>query len=64
MTIKQFFIVAARWCYQWIRPKPAYYHKVNEEGVEPAQEGLPRLIVSLTSFPARIKTVGYTIESI
>ena len=64
MTIKQFFIVAARWCYQWIRPKPAYYHKVNEVGVEPAQEGLPRLIVSLTSFPARIKTVGYTIESI
>lgn len=52
-----------RWCYQFVRPKPAYYHKVKEVGVEPA-EGIPRLIVSLTSFPARIKTVNYTIESI
>ena len=52
-----------RWCYQFIRPKPAYYHKVNTIGVEPA-ESSPRLIVSLTSFPARIKTVNYTIESI
>ena len=53
----------ARWCYQFIRPKPAYYHKVNTLGVEPADSS-PRLIVSLTSFPARIKTVSYTIESI
>lgn len=52
-----------RWCYQFIRPKPAYYHKVNTIGVEPA-ESSPRLIVSLTSFPARKKTVNYTIESI
>lgn len=52
-----------RWCYQWFRPKPAYYHKVNSNGVEPIVSA-PRLIVSLTSFPARIKTVSYTIESI
>lgn len=52
-----------RWCYQWFRPKPAYYHKVDTVGVEPAGSA-PRLIVSLTSFPARIKTVSYTIESI
>lgn len=52
-----------RWCYQWFRPKPAYYHKVNTIGVEPTVSS-PRLIVSLTSFPARIKTVSYTIESI
>ncbi len=55
--------IFARWCYQFIRPKPAYYHKVNCLGVEPAISS-PRLIVSLTSFPARIKTVSYTIESI
>lgn len=53
-----------RWCYQFIRPKPAYYHKVNSMGVEQADGGSPRLIVSLTSFPARIKIVNYTIESI
>ena len=53
-----------RWCYQFVRPKPAYYHKVNSVGVEQAESDSPRLIVSLTSFPARIKTVNYTIESI
>lgn len=53
-----------RWLYQFIRPKPAYYHKVNSMGVEQADGCSPRLIVSLTSFPARIKTVNYTIESI
>ncbi len=58
------FTVAARWCYQWVRPKPAYYHKVNTVGVEASDGVAPRLIVSLTSFPARIKTVSYTIESI
>lgn len=52
-----------RWCYQFVRPKPSYYHKVNTVGVESACSS-PRLIVSLTSFPARIKTVNYTIESI
>lgn len=52
-----------RWCYQFVRPKPAYYHKVKSVGIEPC-EASPRLIVSLTSFPARIKTVSYTIESI
>lgn len=56
--------IFARWCYQFIRPKPAYYHKVNAIGVEPATTGNPRLIVSLTSFPARIKTANYAIESI
>lgn len=55
--------IIARWCYQFIRPKPAYYHRVNSVGVEPVVSS-PRLIVSLTSFPARIKTVSYTIESI
>lgn len=55
--------IIARWCYQFIRPKPAYYHRVNSVGVEPVGSS-PRLIVSLTSFPARIKTVSYTIESI
>lgn len=55
--------IIARWCYQFIRPKPAYYHRVNFVGVEPVVSS-PRLIVSLTSFPARIKTVSYTIESI
>lgn len=55
--------VFVRWCYQWIRPKPAYYHKVRTVGIE-KKESTPRLIVSLTSFPARIKTVSYTIESI
>lgn len=64
MTIKKAFTIFARWCYQWVRPKPEYYHKVNEVGVEPAEEGKPRLIVSLTSFPARVKTVSYTIESL
>ena len=55
--------IFARWCYQFIRPKPAYYHKVNSIGIDPACSS-PRLIVSLTSFPARINTVNYTIESI
>lgn len=64
MNIRKVFTIVARWCYQWVRPKPSYYHKVNEVGVVPAEEGKPRLIVSLTSFPARIKTVSYTIESI
>ena len=64
MNIRRLFTLTARWCYQWVRPKPAYYHKVNECGVDPATDGSPRLIVSLTSFPARIKTVSYTIESI
>lgn len=64
MDIKKLFTIIARWCYQWVRPKPSYYHKVNEVGVDPAEDGKPRLIVSLTSFPARIKTVSYTIESL
>lgn len=62
MNIKNNII--ARWCFQFIRPKPAYYHKVNTIGVIPEDSKSPRLIVSLTSFPARIKTVNYTIESI
>ena len=56
--------IFARWCFQFIRPKPTYYHKVRAIGVEPVDLESPRLIVSLTSFPARIKTVNYTIESI
>lgn len=64
MTLKKILTLVARWCYQWIRPKPSYYHKVTECGVEPPNSEGPRLIVSLTSFPARIKTVSYTIESI
>lgn len=62
--IKRYSELTARWCYQFVRPKPFYYHRVKQRGVEPAPKGQPRLIVSLTSFPARIKTVSYTIESL
>jgi len=61
--LKRKLEISARWCYQFIRPKPSYYHPVKETGVEPSSDG-PRLIVSLTSIPKRIKTVRYTIESI
>lgn len=61
---KKLLVLFARWCYQWVRPKPSYYHKVNSTGIVEAEAGQPRLIVSLTSFPARIKTVRYTIESL
>lgn len=61
--MKNYIRVAMRWCYQFVRPKPSYYHKVGTLGIVP-KEGEGRLIVSLTSFPARIKTVRYTIESV
>lgn len=64
MDICKTFVIAARWCYQWVRPKPEYYHKVNSVGVEKSNGSEPPLIISLTSFPARISTVRYTIESI
>lgn len=63
MHMKNYIRVAIRWCYQFVRPKPSYYHKISELGIAP-EERNERLIVSLTSFPARIKTVRYTIESI
>lgn len=62
--IKRYAELAIRWTYQFVRPKPSYYHRVTQNGIEPSIEGKPRLIVSLTSFPARIKAVSYTIESI
>lgn len=63
MNLKEAIRILARWCYQWIRPRPNFYKKVKAIGVEPSDDS-PRLIVSLTSFPARIKTVSYTIETI
>lgn len=55
---------AFRWCWQWFRPKPAYYHRVTEYGLNKKEKRDVPLIVSLTSYPARIKAVSYTIESI
>lgn len=62
--IKRNAIIFARWCYQYVRPKPKYYQRVKESGIDAPIKGQPKLIVSLTSFPARIKTVRYTIESL
>lgn len=61
--MNKYLIIAARWCYQWVRPRPQFYHKVSESGVTTQKREVP-LIVSLTSFPARKKIVSYTIETI
>lgn len=63
MNIKRTLYLIARWFYQWIRPRPLYYKKVKSIGVE-ISDATPNIIVSLTSFPLRIKAVSYTIESI
>lgn len=63
ISFRKYCILVARWGYQFVRPKPVYYHKVKDLGIA-SHQGTPQLIVSLTSFPARIKTVSYTIESI
>jgi len=57
--------IFVRWLYSFVRPRPAYYHKVEASDVSsPPPARRPRLIVALTSFPARAKTVSYTIETI
>lgn len=61
--MNKYLNIAARWCYQWIRPRPKFYHKVNYSGVTAQKREVP-LIVSLTSFPSRKKMVPYTIETI
>ena len=55
--------LALRWLYQWIRPRPIFYHKVTSIGVTTQEREVP-LVVSLTSFPRRKKMVPYTIETI
>lgn len=54
----------ARWCYSFIRPRPAYYQPVTKIGVCTDTKRRERVVVSLTSFPARIKTVSYTIDTL
>jgi len=56
--------IIARYLYQYIRPKPSYYHRVKTNGLNRANRRENELVVSLTSFPARAKAVSYTIESI
>ena len=64
MDIKRSFDLFARFCYSYIRPKPEYFFRTKEWGLYTDGLRNPRLIVSLTSFPARIKTVSETIQSV
>lgn len=56
--------IIARYLYQFVRPKPSYYHRVRACGLNKDYRRTHPLVVSLTSFPARAKAVSYTIESI
>lgn len=56
--------IAVRWLYQFLRPRPKYYHRLTSNGLYNGVKRDIDLVVSLTSFPARIKTVSYTIESV
>lgn len=62
--ILDYIFIAIRWLYQYVRPRPSYYHKVVKNGLYNGFDRKEELIVSLTSFPARINAVSYTIESI
>ncbi len=61
--MKKYVTILLRWLYQWIRPRPVFYHKVKNVGVTTQKRDVP-LVVSLTSFPKRKKMVPYTIETI
>lgn len=49
--------------YSIFRPRASFYHSVKEYSLNRISRG-EFILVSLTSFPARIKTVSYTIETI
>lgn len=63
-SLIQSFKIVVRYFYQYVRPKPSYYHRVKSNGLNQGESRSHQLIVSLTSFPARAKAVSYTIESI
>ena len=61
--MKQQIIYFLRFLYSFVRKKPNYFYKTKEWGLN-KEKREKKLIVSLTSFPARIKTVGDTIQSV
>ena len=58
------FILFIRYCYSFIKPRPKFYHRVKKNGINTTESRNQQIIVSLTSFPARIKIVSYTVETI
>lgn len=63
-NLKYWIVHICRFFYSFIRHRPAYYKKVKTWGLRQSEDTSPKVIVSLTSFPARIRTVSYTIESL
>ena len=61
--MKQQIIYFLRFLYSFVRKKPNYFYKTKEWGLN-KEKREKKLIISLTSFPARIKTVGDTIQSV
>lgn len=56
--------VLLRYCYGLVRPRPSFYHSVHKVGINLEEKRGCRVVISLTSFPVRMKTVPYTIETL
>lgn len=58
------FLYILRYCYGFIKARPKFYHHVSSCGINTEESRSPKFIVSLTSFPVRMKIVSYTIETL